>query len=462
MILVGLAAALLTIFCAGYGLVMLIVRAPGRLNALECLSLSWLLGSGVVSLLLWIFGLGLSGLPLQIAVTAGCLLLAVFGWRVSARGDVQIRLLRPATSIEWLLAGVITAEVALMFLMSFQYPLGWDGLLNWEIKARYAFLNGGVLPAAYFTDVSRSFSHPDYPLYLPFVELWTYLWMGEPHQFWVKIIFPIYFAAGTGIMACAGARLSGRRWAGMVAAALLFFVPFLTTTGYGGVLHGYADFPLGVFYLAVISYLLLAVSDEGENSLRLSLFLLALLPWVKREGAILWAVAVCCGVLVIWRRQKSWRWLLGFLPGLVVMIAWQIFLKFVHALRPEEFVGVSFSVLQANAGRAFPILRGLCIEMSHTNRWSVFWPLIVLAFVYLFIRARNLRLALLSVALVGPIAAYCGTYFFSAWADYFAHMSTSLPRLLLQMVPLAGLVLALVLPPPAAQEREGRSPATRL
>src|SRR5207248_9608042 len=84
-------------------------------------------------------------------------------------------------------------EIAIVFYLSFVHTLGWDGLLNWEIKAHYAFANGGVIPATYFSDSGRAFSHPEYPLAIPFTELWLYLWLGEADQLWAKTIFPIFY-----------------------------------------------------------------------------------------------------------------------------------------------------------------------------------------------------------------------------------------------------------------------------
>ncbi len=50
-------------------------------------------------------------------------------------------------------------------------------------QSYYAFANGGVIPATYFSDSGRAFSHPEYPLAIPFTELWLYLWLGEADHF---------------------------------------------------------------------------------------------------------------------------------------------------------------------------------------------------------------------------------------------------------------------------------------
>ncbi|MFL6531660.1 MAG: hypothetical protein ACJ8KX_14430 [Chthoniobacterales bacterium] len=441
MILLGLFVALLTIVCAGFGVLALLLRATPRVNAFEALALAWLFGTAAVSLLLCFFGLWISGNALQTVVSASCIALGCCGYRVLSQREVKFRFPRPRNLAEWLFAVVIAVQVAFVFLMVFQYPLGWDGLLNWEIKARYAFENGGALPSTYYSDASRSFSHPDYPLYLPLLELWFYLCMGEAHQFWIKIIFAIFYAAAAILLASVAARLSGRRWIGATSAALLFFVPFLTT-GYGGVLYGYADFPLAVFYLGAVGYLVISVENNSTDSLRVFAVLLALLPWVKREGALLWAVAAICGLVVIWRRKHSLGRLIWLVPGALALIGWRVFVAVMHAVRSQEFLPVSLAALVAHADRATTILHGLANETMRTDRWSLFWPLLLAAFIYLLWRIRDLRVLVLGGAIFTPVFAYCGTYFFSVWTDTQAHIATSLPRLLMQVVPLGCVAIA--------------------
>ena len=101
-----------------------------------------------------------------------------------------------AQAIDVVFAVLFCLQLAVVVLLSFRHTLGWDGLLIWEMKARYAFLNGGVIPVSYFADATRAFSHPDYPLFLPLTEAWFYLWIGDCDQFWIKLIFPIWYAAG--------------------------------------------------------------------------------------------------------------------------------------------------------------------------------------------------------------------------------------------------------------------------
>src|SRR3977135_3499030 len=157
-----------TLLAAGYGLLALLVRQKAQFSLTEQIAFSWLLGIGAVSLLLWIFGLFVHGVLLPSLVSIICLSLGFVGWRRMVPRPLRQRRPNP---IEIFLAIIIVIEIAIVFYLSFVHTLGWDGLLNWEIKARYAFANGGRLPATYFSDSGRAFSHPAYPLAIPFTDL---------------------------------------------------------------------------------------------------------------------------------------------------------------------------------------------------------------------------------------------------------------------------------------------------
>src|SRR5207249_2773592 len=236
-----------TLLGAGYGLLALLARKETQLSLTEQIAFSWLLGTGAISLLLWIFGLFVHGVLLPGLVSIICLSLGLVGWR-----RMVPRPLRRMPNLYEIFLGIIVfLEIAIVFYLSFVHTLGWDGLLNWEIKAHYAFANGGVIPATYFSDSGRAFSHPEYPLAIPFTELWLYLWLGEADQFWAKTIFPIFYVIGTFLLVGLGRRFTGKTWIGLLMAAFLFFVPQITVE-VGSAIAGYADFPLGIFYLATI------------------------------------------------------------------------------------------------------------------------------------------------------------------------------------------------------------------
>ena len=438
-----------TLFLAGYGLLALLVRQKIEFSLTEQIAFSWLLGIGAVSLLLWIFGLFVHEVLLPSLVGVVCLSLGLAGWR--QRLPLPPR--RTPESFEVFLGVIIAVEIAIVFYLSLVHSLGWDGLLNWEIKARYAFANGGALPAIYFSDSGRAFSHPEYPLAIPFTELWLYFWLGEANQFCAKTIFPVFYVVGTFLLVAFGKRLTGRRWIGLLLAAFLFFVPQITVE-VGSAIGGYADFPLSIFYLASIGCLFCAAKPNNDTFFRLYAASLALLPWVKRDGLILWAVAAACGVLVILRTKKSPLFFLGFLPGLLIICGWRFYLNTMHALQAADFMPVNLETFDTHLNRILPLLSALLAEFYNLPTWSLFWFVVAVGVAYLLRQLRDPRVLVLLTALIVPIFFYLLIYVFSNWPNYLDHVGLSISRLLMHVAPVGFLITIL-----AVAGRSAKNPA---
>ena len=445
----GLLAGYFTLLVAGGGVALLVMKDSTRVNAIECACLSWLFGTGAVSLVLWIGGMILSGLALQSFVTLACVVLGFAGWRIQKTRSIRFSLPRPSSSLEWILAAVLLLELLIIFVVCLKHTLGWDGLFNWEIKARYAFLNFGVLPESYYSSPGRGFSHPEYPLAIPFTELWLYLWMGEPHQFWIKTIFPLFYIAGALLVALLITRLTRKRWLGLLIALLLPFVPFVTASP-GGVIVGYADIPLSIYYVTALGYLLCSVERNASSSFTIYAATLTLLPWIKSEGVVLWSLLALIGLAAAFRQHRIRPAMLSILPGLFLIIGWRLYLQFVHAVIPSDFARPSFQLLSVNLNRLGAITGTALAEITETTHWSIFWLIALTAVIYLLV-ARTFSRLLLAIGVLGPVILYLLTYLFSAWPSYTAHITSSLPRLLLHVMPATWLAIGLALSSPKTQ-----------
>jgi hypothetical protein len=443
---IALVGALATILGGGFGTLRLLVGKRTSLNLAEQLALSWLLGTGVISLLVWLLGFFFRGWFLPTLVASVSATLAIVTWRSIGRSAFSFQSFRKMGRIDLLLAAVLALEVAVIFYLSYVHTLGWDGLQNWEIKARYAYANAGVIPGSYLRDAGRGFTHPEYPLAIPFTELWVYFWLGDTNQFWTKTLFPLFYSAGVVLLVAVSARFTGKSWPGLVTSILLFFIPQVSTEG-GSAIVGYADFPLSVFYLATIGYLVCAARSDDAGYFRVYCACLALLPWVKCEGAILWLVAALCGAALILKRKKSAMCLLALIPGLVVIIAWRFYLSGMHAVSSSDFGPVTLVTLRSNIHRLGPIISMLFSEFTRLETWSLFWLLVAVGSTLYFWCYRDLRSLVLAIAVAGPISIYSFTYIFSSWPDYLSHVGLSISRLLMHVTPLFCLILSGALVP---------------
>ncbi len=432
MIPIGVIGAFGLLMLFGGGLAALLLAPRKSINLWEWLCLSWLLGVCAVSLSLWIGGNFLSGVRLEALVTALAFLSASFGRKALMRHHVAPRIPRPRGLLEWLLVGILLIQLATICWVSFKHTLGWDGLLVWEIKARYAFLNGGVLPQTYFHDAGRAFSHQDYPLAIPFTELWLYLWLGEPNQFWAKLIFPIFYGTGAVLLALLGTRLAGERWIGLLTAVLLFFVPQATLST-GSAIVGYADFPLSVYYLATLGYLCLWLAQKSSVSVFAAILLC--LPWIKNEGTILWAVTATSAGFFVFVLRRPRRELVWLGPGVFLILGWRVFLRSVAVARGVDFLPINPRNLFANLHRVPSIYHVIAAEITTWQNWGIYWIIFALAALVLACSWRTLSNRILLAGTLLPFALYSAVYIFSAWELYLNHVAASIPRLLAQFVP---------------------------
>ncbi len=427
-------------FGAGAGILLLLGCAGFRLGAFEFAALAWLLGTGAVSLALWVCGVFfLRGAALQFAVATIAATILATGWRGTQRNELP-RLPRSLSAVDWTLGAIVVAEFIIFCLASYKHTLGWDGLMNWELKARYAFLNQGALPGEYFSGGGRAFTHPTYPLGIPFTELWVYLALGEANQFWAKSIFPIYYAAGTLLLASLASRITGQNWIGLLVAALLFITPQVTI-GTGGAMSGYADFPLSAIYLAAVGFLVLSCLRNDPTAFRVYATCTPLLPWFKREGTVLWLIAGLPGAFLILRERQPRR-LFALLPGVVLIGAWAVFSLVMRTVPSDDFLPVGAKMIAGIPHRVLLIGHAVITEVTDWHQWSLLWSLLTAAFAYLLACRRTSAVITLLWAVLAPIAMYSSTYLFSAWENFEGYLGTSLPRLLMHVAPLAWLVIA--------------------
>ncbi len=446
----GILLAVLTIFAGGAGLTLALWRRSGPILAAELFGLAWVLGAGLVSALLALAGIGLSGGVLFASVAVVMLCFGALGVK-RLREGVRIETgFGNAPPWEKWLSVVALIPIVYIATMTFRDAIAWDGLLIWEAKARHAFLAGGSLPAAYFSDATRVRFHPGYPLYLPFTELWVYLWVGDCDQTAVKAILPIFYAAAITILWSATLRLGGRLWMAALTALSALFVPYMAAHGLG-LLQGYSDLILATVYLAGVSGLLAWRLKGVAGGWPVAVACAALLPWIKQEGLLLLASLILQAALMHgWRRWK--RTLLFALPGIVTAVAWRIALHSVHVAEETTFQALTLENLHASLPRLGPILLFMGIQLSRIESWSLLWFAVPVALLSLAWQRRREALWL-AAALFVPLGMDVLPYLLSRLDLYF-HIATSLDRLVLQISLVGVLCLGLALegsrkPPPS-------------
>lgn len=440
-----LSLALSVQMLAGFGVSRLILRHQSSAGLTESFALSFLLGIAFVSCLLFLLGLVVPGKGLRWYVTAICLVVGWIGWR---RQKLQIRFhdLWPQTLPGQLLLAINLIQISVVGWLCSVRVLGWDGLLNYEVKARWAFLQNGALPLSYFSDPSRDWSHQDYPLLLPLAESWLYLWIGRADQQVAKIIPWMFFVSAACLLHAAGRRFVANQWQRFVAPLIVFCVPLLLV-GDGSVSTGYADYPMAVFYLGTIMFVLEFWLSENFDALQMAGLLSAAGCWLKQDGIILWtcmAILVCLKVLVEFKHwkhdwRKWWKLATALSFGLLVFIGWRGFMGVVGARARMEIQPVELETLRDNVWLVPVIIKGVTLEFLTTRHWGIFWPITFLSIGWMLLRHRNRQAVILALAVMLPVLAFASLHFF--------FHGSPLTRLLIHISLVAAMTIAITIQP---------------
>jgi hypothetical protein len=337
-------------------------------------------------------------------------------------------------SVDVFLALVLAVQMIALFIIAFRTPLGWDGLYNFEIKARLAFEHtpAGQLPLAYFSDPAQRASHPHYPLLVPFSEFWIYTWLGRIDQSAVKVLFPVFYLCLIGFVAGAVRRIADRR-AGMIAAIALGSLPPLTLIP--GAASGYADVPLAAAVAGAISFALIGIARTKRDAFALSAALLAVAVWTKSEGLLFaLAIGICAGAL---KPVAASIWSIPLLAAL----PWMTF-QLIFGQRGGDFQSVSASAFAENLNRLPTIAVLLARELVRPGHWALLFPVFFCLLGVAVRRRASAVDALLAAIVVVPLAVYGMMYVFSAWPDMREHVGTSLSRVLVPIAPLALIFIA--------------------
>ena len=436
-----LSIALLPLFLAGFGVSQLLASDRQKTGA-ELFGLSFLFGSAIVSLSSFLLGFLVSGATLRWSVAALCVAIGVIGFR--QRGLPNRYELLPKSVAGKCLLALGLAQITIVVWLSFQRVLGWDGLFNFETKARLAFLNGGVLPLDFFSDPSRSWTLQSYPLMLPLTESWLYLWLGRADQQLVKILFPLFFASALGLLSGGNRLLGLGSWQRFVAPLLVFIAPGLLI-GDGSASSGYADFPLAVVYLAAAISLLNFWQSGDRAALQLAGAVAACGCWLKQEGAILWFCLMAIAAIGLWLKQSSRsQWLeLGksALPGLLIVVGWQWFVREVGLPEIKQFSPISVASLRGNLWRLPVIAESVLAQLGNWRSWGIFWLIAAAAIARIVWQRKIKDFALMPLFVLLPLGLYSGVYVFSLWPSFVAHLESSFPRLLIHLSLVAALIV---------------------
>jgi len=404
-------------------------------------------------------------------VDLGLLLAVGFGWTLgrARRAGVtpQRSALGPAQAkVAVLLMGAAALAAALdggAFVLEqlTGSAVQWDTVAIWNLKARF-LLRAGPHWSDVIDPALRS-AHPDYPLLLPLTvaRLWRYT--GGESTFVPIVTAAIFTAASVAMLGAGVAQVRGRAQGWLAALALLAMPAFIEIGAWQ-----YADVPMAFFELAAIVCAMLAlqreehrpINDRAAGTWTVAGLCAGAALWTKNEGALFVASFLGSIVAIGLAGRGSVRMLrrlslvsLGLLPAVAALVAFKLGHRF-----PNEIMA-SFD--RETAGRLLDLERHKEVLFSLGQAALAFPDRVptLLVFVYSAVAATQIArcrsplsasehtaLATSTLCLVlmtgGLYSIYLITPYPIAW-----HVSSSAPRLWLQLLPSVLFVIFVALPP---------------
>ncbi len=445
-----LAAA--TVLALGHGALGSLAPPPPDRGLLEGIALAWLFGAGLVSLATLALGLAGIGSGARLAVLVAAAIACLAGSRRHGRAprpeppapeagpDARVAV-SGRTLARGAVTGLLVVTMAVVALLAAGRPLTvWDSWVSWGMKARVAWLDGGV-QRTLWAEPSRAVTNPDYPLLLPLTDAFLFDWLGVPDDRLAGLIpLGFYLALPALVHGAARRRRSGPTLAAATAVAAACLPGIALVAG-----SCFADVAVAALAVAAGAALVDWLAEGGRASLVVAAGAGGLLPWTKREGLVLLAALVVATLLVGRGARRARQAALALAAaGLVLAGPWWA-VTASDAVTGGAFAALSPATLVANLGR-LPTLAGMVIAELASPRWGFVFPLALLVGVVGRRasdddeRAEPVGLAVWTTTLY--LAAITPAYLFSAYAPWQQHVASSFFRLAAQVAPLVVLWLA--------------------
>ncbi|MBC8389159.1 MAG: hypothetical protein H8E13_14075 [Actinobacteria bacterium] len=186
---------------------------------------------------------------------------------------------------------LITVSSLVVVFFAFLFPIRfWDAVSCWSLKGKAFFIDSSIIP--FYKNHSYQFSHLSYPLYLPLIQTWIYIWLGKVDETLVKVIFPLFYISALFIL-YNFFRQKFTRLAAALAVFVFSVVPIVVDYGY----IEYTNLVYGVILLVGVYFFwqwlacsrgCCNINNKGfhYNYLILSTIFFVILASIRSEGIL--------------------------------------------------------------------------------------------------------------------------------------------------------------------------------
>jgi len=344
--------------------------------------------------------------------------------------------------LDWILAAAIFVSLVTVATTALLEPLvEWDVLAIWAYKAKI-FARESIATTTYLTDISKGYSHLDYPVLWPFAMSWVWSFTGITELAAIKLLSVALLLALIssfyGLLA-----MSVDRTTALLFTALLASIPMVQNL----TIRMGADVPLSLFLMISVA----AIADWFEHGLASRLKLAGLagtgLLLTKNEGMAIFAIIVATTVatLVLTRRVQSWRPVVGWLLALPALLSAPWFLLRTTIPKVHENMAAQMypSIAIQNLDRLPQIAALTPRYLGSYEDWLWVWVLIPLVLVLGWRSYARPAIAFLAVVPQLILLLYGYVYLVTPW-DPATLIEVSLSRLAAHVAPLEIFLVAMI------------------
>ena len=160
----------------------------------------------------------------------------------------------------------IAANILVVLFFALLFPIRfWDAISCWSLKAKAFFIDKNIF--TFYLQHDYVFAHNSYPIYLPLVQTWIYIWLGQINETLVKVIFPIFYFCSVFVIF----NFFRKKFGELLALMLAFIfgsIPIIVD-------HGYIEYTNLLFSLVLFiavyflsTYISNEIAEINENTLK--------------------------------------------------------------------------------------------------------------------------------------------------------------------------------------------------
>lgn len=325
---------------------------------------------------------------------------------------------------------IIKTTLILLIAINFLYALSGttnytftsiDSYSIWLFKAK-AFFIENRFPFKTLSNPNYIYSHPQYPILLPFLISQIYKIAGHTDEPFILSLYPLIYIA---IILLTFISLKTMKMETLPSLFFTYLYSMLSPLlAQGGRMHaGNADIIITFLYWVAFLTMFYFYKTKKEKHFWILIFLIIISSQIKQEGLFL-------GTSILFLPISKKKKILGITLSLIPTFMWWQFVKS-HFL-PQSF-GITLYPLPILLSRFLLLLKTVFKELLNIKNWYVFWPIYWLLF---YLQKGNSKFLnkVIRPYLFSYLALITCVYLFST-LEISKYAGSSFDRILLQVSP---------------------------